>query len=411
MKYCLIGEKLSHSYSAEIHGDMGFNYTLNEIPSEKLPEFLRNCPFDGFNVTIPYKKAVMPYLSGISSEAEKIGAVNTVVNKNGKLFGYNTDAKGMEYALEKKGITLKNKNVMILGSGGAAAVARYVAQKQGAARIYTVSRKGAVNYDNCYDLENTEVIINATPVGMFPNTGFSPVIPERFKNLSAVFDLIYNPFSTELLLRAEKLKVKTANGLAMLVKQATTAEEIWSGKTISEETVRKEILKLYKAKSNLVFIGMPSSGKTTLGKTVAEILGKTFIDTDEEVLKISGRTPKDIIITDGEEEFRNIESAAVKAAATKTGAVISVGGGAVKREENVEMLKKNGIICYIERDLSLLSTENRPLSARSGIKELYEERKPLYERACDYKVENNGALKSAAERIIKGYENTCNKRA
>ena len=410
MKYCLIGEKLSHSYSAEIHKRLGIDYSLKEIPKGKLEDFIKSCDYDGFNVTIPYKKVIMPFLSEIKEEALKIGAVNTVLKKDGKLIGYNTDVSGFELSLKKSGVSLKDKNVLILGSGGAAAVARYAAEKQNAKTVIGVSRSGKINYDNVYELKDTQVIINATPVGTFPDIFKTPVIPENFPCLEFAFDMIYNPLKTEFLCRAESVGAKISSGLYMLTVQAIKAEEIW-GKTLSENTITDVYSWLYRLKSNLTLIGMPSCGKTTLGKILAEKLNKTFVDTDEKIYKETGKTPETIINEQGEAAFRNIESAIIKKTSELKGLIIATGGGAVTREENINALKKNGIICYVKRDLSLLSEEYRPISKNKGAAALFAERNPLYEKYCDFSADNNGDILSAAKEIVKEYENTCNKRA
>lgn len=411
MKYCLIGAKLNYSYSALIHGRFGLDYSLKEIPEENLAGFVKTCEYDGFNVTIPYKKAIIPYLDGVFGDAEKTGAVNTVVKRNGKLFGYNTDIAGLKYAFERKGVTLKDKNVMILGGGGAAAVAQFVAESAGARRIDTVRRNGKLNYDNCYDLKDTEIIINATPVGTFPNVNETPIYPEKFPALLFVMDMTYNPSETELIRLAKLAGAKTSSGLSMLVKQAICSEEIWENltlpETLSEDTVKWLCIK----QSNLVLIGMPSSGKTALGKIIAAKLGKSFIDTDEEIFKTTGVLPENIIISDGEKAFRDKESAAIKNAATSFNSVIATGGGAILRPENMGFLSKNGVICYVMRDLSLLSTKSRPLSRDMGVEKLFEVRAPLYEKYCDFKVKNDGDINDTVKEIIRKYEDTCDKRA
>ncbi len=397
MKYCLIGERLSHSYSAEIHKARGFDYELKEVRRGKLAEFMKE-GYDGFNVTIPYKKEIIPYLDFLDESAKKIGAVNTVVLKDGKYCGYNTDFEGMRYAFSRKGIVLKDKNVMILGSGGAACTADALCKAEKVKSVVFVSRNGEINYENCYDLKNTEIIVNATPVGMFPNAGDSPIDLSRFPDLKGVFDCVYNPFNTALIMQAKKLKVKCSDGLPMLIKQAVEAQKIW-GVSSEKDDTEEIINELYLNKLNIVLVGMPSSGKTTVGKLVADILGKTFIDTDAEICKKTGKTPAEIIESCGERAFRDVETEIVKSVAATSGAVIATGGGAVLREENVSALKSNGVTFYIKRDLSLLTSENRPLSADCGIAKLYGERKKLYERAADFTAENNGKITACADSI------------
>ena len=403
MKYCLIGERLSHSYSAEIHRGRGLNYELKEVPRGKLGDFIKE-GYDGFNVTIPYKKEIIPFLDGVDESAEKIGAVNTVVKTDGKYIGYNTDIEGMRYALSRKNICLTDRNVMILGSGGAACTATVLCGAEKAKSCVTVSRSGEINYENCYGLTDTEIIINATPVGMFPDIDVSPIDLSRFKNLKGVFDCIYNPFNTALILQAQKLGVPCSDGLPMLVKQAIEAQKLW-GVTSDKADIEGIINGLYLDKLNVVLVGMPSSGKTTVGKLVAEILGKKFIDTDAEIFNATGKTPAEIIETSGERSFRDIETETVNKIAIGTCAVIATGGGAVLRGENISALKANGVIFYIERDLSLLSAENRPLSQSGGIARLFGERKALYERAADFVVENDGKKSDCADQIASIFKN------
>ena len=402
MRYCLIGERLSHSYSVEIHKGRGINYELKEVPRGGLADFIKE-GYDGFNVTIPYKKEIIPFLDGVDESAEKIGAVNTVVRRGGKYIGYNTDIEGMRYALSRKNICLTDHNVMILGSGGAACTAQALCDAEGAKSCVTVSRSGEINYENCYGLKDTDIIINATPVGMFPNIGETPIDLSCFNNLKGVFDCIYNPFNTALILQAKKLGIKCSDGLPMLVKQAIEAQKLWG---IDNADNTEEIINsLYADKLNIVLVGMPSSGKTTVGKLVAEISGKKFIDTDAEIFNATGKTPAEIIETSGEKAFRNIETETVNKIAVGTGAVIATGGGAVLRGENVSALKANGVIFYVKRDLSLLSAENRPLSQSGGIARLYGERKALYERAADFVVENDGKKADCANEIASVFKN------
>lgn len=400
-KYCLIGEHLSHSYSAEIHSQKGLNYELREVKREDLDKFPA-MGYDGFNVTIPYKRDIIPLLDGVDESAGKIGAVNTVVKKNGKYFGYNTDLEGMRYALKRKGISLRGKRVMILGSGGAALTATALCKKQRAKSVVKVGRYGEVNYANYRYFNDTEIVINATPVGMFPNIGVSPIDLNFLPNVEFVFDCIYNPFKTALILQAEKAGINCSDGLPMLVRQALLAEELW-GEKVRDDT--EQIIKaLYNKKSNLALCGMPSSGKTSVGKIVAEMLGKTFIDTDAEIYKATGKTPAEIIETEGETAFRDIEAETINRVASYSGAVIATGGGAILRDSNVDALKANGVICYIKRDLSFLSVKGRPLSQINGIEKLFKERKSLYERAADFSVENNATVNLCARNVVRNFK-------
>lgn len=408
MKYCLIGEVLKHSYSQVIHEKFGLDYKLVEVKKGMLDDFFKNSKYDGFNVTIPYKKDVLPYMSYLSPVAKSAGAVNTVVNKNGVLYGYNTDVDGMNYMIKRAGLELKGKNVMILGSGGTSNTAVTLSKREGAKSITIVSRTGKVNYENCYDYLDTEIIINSTPVGMFPKVYAKPIDLAPFKKLLGVFDCIYNPKNTELLMEAKSLGVPCEDGLSMLVEQALLARDIWTGETHDNQVSENMIKEIRKLTSNIVLCGMPSAGKTSVGKAVAKSLGLSFYDSDEEIVKKTGKTPSEIINAMGETAFRDIESEVVKELSIKSGAVISLGGGAILREENVTNLKRNGTIIYIKRDVNLLTTDNRPISQKDGIKALYEKRKDIYIKVSDLIVENDTTIENCAKKVIKDYENSCN---
>lgn len=412
MKYCLIGKKLSHSYSCDIHNAKGYDYVLREIAESDLDEFFSKREYDGFNVTIPYKKRAAELCDFLSCEASETGSVNTVIKRDGKLYGYNTDIGGAEYMIARKGISLKDKVVLIAGTGGAGQTAVYCAEKAGAKKILVLSRSGDINYDNCYEkAADAEIFINATPVGMFPDTDGAPIDVGGFKRLIVIFDFIYNPFKTRLLAEAEKRGLVCSNGLPMLVEQALLAEDIWTDKTHTAEDVEKVVADITVKRGNIVLCGMPSSGKTVVGKAVAEILNREFVDTDDEIIKTTNKTPSEIITESGEKAFRDIETEIVKRVAKKSGAVIATGGGAVLKTENVEALKQNGALILIDRDLNLLTNKNRPLSQSKGIAALYEERKGIYEKVKDARVSNNGELRDTVKGVIKAYEDTCNKRS
>lgn len=289
-KFGLIGKTLKHSYSKIIHGELGnYDYDLYEIAPENLKEFVLSGKLKGYNVTIPYKKDIIPYLDEVDELALKIGAVNTVVEKDGKRYGFNTDFLGMKYMLSRAGITLKDKVVMLLGSGGTSNTANAVVLSDGAKEVIKVSRTGEVNYQNCFERKDVEVIINTTPVGMFPNNYESPLSISGFPNLIGVADVIYNPNLTALTAQAKERGIKYANGLPMLVAQAKYAMELFLDKTVSDSVIEKVLSKLEKETLNIVLIGMPGSGKTTVGKALAELLGREFIDTDLEIEKRENR--------------------------------------------------------------------------------------------------------------------------
>lgn len=409
MKYCLIGEKLNHSYSAQLHGAMGLHYSLVEVAPDNLVDFLRDNDYDGFNATIPFKKAVIPHLDYLDQSARLCGAVNTVKREDGKLIGFNTDLDGMRYMIERKGVCLHGKNVLILGSGGTSNTAQALAKVSGAKSVNVVSRTGAINYTNCYDLTDTEILINTTPVGMYPNVYAKPIDLAKFSNLTAVFDCIYNPFFTELLMEAKELGVVCSDGLPMLVRQAVLAENIWKGSHDNPQLTDKLVGFMRCQKANLVLYGMPSSGKTTLGKILSQQLDKPFVDLDEYIAEKHGKSPSEIIQECGEQCFRQLEKAAVDEIAASYGKVISLGGGTVLDPTNVAKLKKNGVMIYVKRDLNLLSTANRPLSQAQGVENLFAERQAIYERIRDAEIENNGDLNLATKNIEIAYETACNK--
>ena len=399
MKYCLVGEKLGHSYSKIIHEKMGYNYTLNEVSKQDICKFFTSNDYAGFNITIPYKIEILPYLYYISKSAKLIGAVNTVKNIDGKLYGYNTDIGGMKYMLSRKGISLKDKVVMILGTGGTSNTCQTLCQEEGAKKIIIVGRNSKVNYSNCYDYLETQIIINTTPVGMSPNYDACPINLEKFSNLIGVFDCIYNPLNTLLIQNAKKLNLVCDTGLSMLVKQALLAQDIWSNNSHSDTLVEEIIKDLKKKTSNIVLIGMPSCGKSTIGKIIAEKFSLPFVDSDTEIEKVYGKSPKQIIEENGEEYFRDIESKVIKNITSTVGQVISVGGGAVIKQENQINLKRNGQVVYIKRNLELLNTENRPLSATKGLQTLYNERKEIYNSLADYIVENNTEIENTIRKL------------
>lgn len=409
MKYCLIGEKLGHSFSKIIHQKCSLNYSLNEVKRQDLKNFLTNCEFDGFNVTIPYKREVIGYLDGISDEAKGIGAVNVVKNEGGHLYGFNTDYDGLVFACEQKGVSVCGKNVLVLGSGGASKTSVYYAKQNGAKSVNVVSRTGEVNYENVYNLVDTQVVINTTPVGMYPNSYDKIIDLTPFKNLESVVDFIYNPAKTQLLVDAENLKLKCVDGLSILVEQALKAQDIWLNKTHSLLDSVNMLNDIRQMTLNAVLIGMPSCGKSTLGKELAKALNKPFYDADELFLEKFNVSPSDYILNFGESAFREKESEVIKEISKKTGVVISTGGGAVERNENLQNLKINGVIIYVKRDIDKLVTDGRPLSNNVGVKALYERRKDKYESFCNVEVDNNGDIENAKKEILKSYEIACNK--
>ena len=397
-KFCLIGETLAHSYSAEIHTFLGLDYSLVEIEKNAIKELIGG-DYDGFNVTIPYKKDIIPHLKGLTDDALQIGAVNTVIRKSDGYYGDNTDLFGMEYTLEKAGILINGKVVMILGSGGTSLTAKRLCEKNNAKKVIVVSRKGEINYLNYSEQKDVQVVINTTPVGTLADD--SELIDLTvFANLEGVFDCVYNPFRTRLILTAQRLGVKSAGGIDMLISQALKSQEKWKVSEFSEQKFKEVYDYIIDAKTNVVLIGMPSCGKTTVAKALKEKTGKQVFDIDEIVYSLEGRTPAEIIETDGENYFRRIESLAVEKVSHMQGVIIATGGGTVLRQENVIKLKKNGRLFYLERELNKLDDKDRPLSRNGAISRLFDERRPIYESVCDKKVSNNGKIEDTVKEIL-----------
>ena len=399
MEYGLIGKSLSHSFSPEIHREIGnYKYELKELSSNELPGFFSERNFKGINVTIPYKETVIPFLDGISDEAKAIGSVNTVINENGKLFGYNTDFYGLSSLIKQSGISLRGKSVLVLGTGGTSKTAACVSEKLGAKSILKVSRNGNgdISYKEAYEkYSDTDIIINTTPCGMSPNIAETPVELKKFRKLSGVIDAIYNPIDTNLVCEAKKLGIPCSGGLYMLVSQAVKSAELFG--FVPKKSTEDIYIKLLKEKQNIVLTGMPSSGKTTVGKILSEKLGMEFFDADTEIEKATGKSIPEIFSENGEEFFRAAESAIIaKKLALLNGAVIATGGGAVLSEENMKRLSQNGKIYFLDRPKELLfPTSDRPTASSSEkIEELYYKRIELYKKYSDITID---ASKEAGE--------------
>lgn len=411
MEYGLIAERLGHSFSKEIHARLAdYDYELKELKTlEELDAFMRAKDFKAINVTIPYKENVIPYLDEIDSVALEIGAVNTIVNKNGRLYGYNTDFVGMKAMCEYAGISMLGKKVLILGSGGTSKTSLAVARAMGASEIYQVSRKKsafAIDYDEAYSLHsNAQIIINTTPCGMYPEICGTAIDLSRFDRLEGAVDAVYNPLKTDFYLAAERQGAKAVCGLYMLVAQAVFACERFLGKRFDGGITEKVYKDILKSKQNIVLIGMPACGKSTIGKIIAEKTGRPFYDTDALIEEKTGCHPSEIIKGRGEAAFRDIEAEVVRQVSALSGAVIATGGGAVLREDNRKNLHKNGVVWFIDRPLELLAfTSDRPLSStREALNKRYNERLPIYTATADYIVKNNGSAQEAAEQIEKDF--------
>lgn len=408
MQYGLIGEHLPHSFSKVIHEEIGlYEYELCELAPREIDEFMTKREFKGINVTIPYKQTVIPYLDEISDRAKSIGAVNTIVNRDGKLYGDNTDLGGMIALIKKTGISLDDKKVLILGTGGTSKTAFAAAKSLEAKRIYKVSRSktdGALSYDEMYENhKDAEVIINTTPGGMYPNFEGCPAELSGFKELEGVVDVIYNPLSTRLVQQARELDVKAGGGLYMLVSQAVLAAELFTGTKLPKDMTDRIYNKLLREKMNIVLVGMPGSGKTTIGRKLSEKLGIELVDSDDVIIRERRVLIPKIFAERGEKGFREIESDVIKRISRLNGKIIATGGGAVLNEENVRNLKGNGIVIFIDRDIKKIrTTSDRPLSnSEDKLKALYEKRYPIYKRAADIHLKVNGTASDAACDIIK----------
>lgn len=390
MKCGLLGRKLSHSYSPQIHAALGdYTYSLFEKEPEDVEAFLKSRDFTGINVTIPYKKTVIPFLDELTSAAKKMGAVNTIVRRpDERLLGHNTDYFGFQSLVKHSGIQVEGRKVLVLGSGGASNTAVQALLDLGANPI-VISRSGENNYENLHRHADAAVIVNATPVGMYPNVGESPLDLRPFPKLEGVLDVIYNPAKTKLLLDAEALGIPAENGLWMLVAQAKESAEYFTGSSISDEVIAAIHRKLSVQMKNIALIGMPGCGKTTVGRQLAQKLDRKFVDLDSEIVKLTGMTIPEIFAQAGEEGFRQYETQVLAKFSRESALVIATGGGCVTREENFPLLRQNSIVCWLQRDLNLLPTEGRPLSQAGKLEEMYRVRRPLYEKFSDFRIESN----------------------
>ena len=419
MKYGLIAEKVGHSFSAEIHKKLfGYDYELKAIANDELDEFMRSRNFTAMNVTIPYKQAVIPYLDYVNQTAREIGAVNTIVNRDNKLFGANTDILGICAMINHEHIDVENKKVLVLGSGGTSKTAYYAAKELKCSEVFRVSRSakdGCITYDDALKLHSDAgIIINTTPCGMYPDIGISAIDINAFPNLCAVVDAVYNPLRSKLVVDAEKKGIKAIGGLYMLVAQAAYAAEMFVDKTVPKERIDEIYNEMYKSKQNIVLVGMPGSGKTSTGRLVAEKLNFDFIDTDDEIYKKTGKTAGEIINESGEKAFRDIESAVIKEISALQGKVIATGGGSVLRSENTDLLRENGRIYFLDRELdSIKTTDDRPLSSnRADLEKRYNERYGIYCSCCNCRIICQDGKELNANAILEDInnENSCDQR-
>ncbi len=400
MQCGLLGRKLGHSYSPQIHAQLAdYDYALYEKEPEQLENFLKSGSFRGLNVTIPYKKAVIEYLDELSPTARRLGAVNTIVRRpDGTLIGHNTDYFGFRSMVQKSGLCVCGKKVLVLGSGGASNTAVAVMQELGAT-VTVISRSGENNYTNLHLHADAAVIVNATPVGMYPNTGVSPIDLALFPSLEGVLDMIYNPARTQLLLDAEKRGLVAMNGLWMLVSQAKESAEWFSGMRIPEEKNGQIHHRLRLQMENIILIGMPGCGKTTVGTALAQRTGKRFVDADAALEERVGRKITDIIPHDGEAAFRAMETDTLAQLGKQSGLVIATGGGCVTQARNYPLLHQNGTVFWLTRALDLLPTDGRPLSQAQKLQDMYAIREPMYRRFAGHRIDNNGSIENTLAQI------------
>ena len=402
--YGLLGRKLGHSWSAPIHHELGCgSYRLIELEPDALGDFLRRSDIGGLNVTIPYKKDVMAYCDVIEDTAKAIGSVNTIVARDGKLYGYNTDAAGFVWMAEQAGISFDGKKVVILGSGGASLTAQTMTRLGGASEVIVVSRSGENNYENLSRHADADIVVNTTPVGMYPHTGESPVDLRLFPRCSGVLDVVYNPRRTALILQAEELGIPCSDGLPMLVRQAVAAEEHFFSRPIPDAENQRILAKLRSEMTNIVLIGMPGSGKSSVGAKLAELTGREAIDLDTLIEQRAGTTIPDIFAKQGEAAFRVMEREVTAEAGKLTGKILLTGGGVVKDRRNYAPLRQNGRIYHIIRDLDLLPTDGRPLSQTTKLSAMWEERRPMYESFRDAAIDNHGTIEETAQTIWRDF--------
>ena len=404
MKCGLLGRKLGHSYSPQIHGLLGdYSYALFEKEPEDIGAFLKNGDWSGINVTVPYKKDVIPYLDELSPVAQRLGAVNTIVRRNGRLIGHNTDYFGFLTMVRNSGLDIARKKVLVLGSGGASNTAAAVLRQLGG-HVVVISRSGENNYLNLDLHKDASVIVNTTPVGMYPHAGSSPVDLDRFPKLEGVLDVVYNPARTQLLLDAQKRGLTAVNGLLMLVAQAKEAAEWFMGTQIDDSAIPAIHSRLRAEMENIILIGMPGCGKSTVGQALAEKLGRQFADADEVLVKQAGRSIPDIFADSGEHGFRLLETQTLADLGQRSGLVIATGGGCVTQEKNYPLLHQNGTIFWLTRDIRKLPTDGRPLSQSNRLEEMYRIRKPLYESFADYTISNDSHVETVVEEILRVWE-------
>ena len=397
----LLGERLGHSYSPMIHRELGaYDYRLFEVAPDALDAFLRSGAWDGLNVTIPYKKAVVPYCTALSAAARQLGSVNTLVRRrDGTLYGDNTDLAGFLYMVRRSGIDPAGKKALVLGSGGASVTVCAALRSLGAASVTVISRSGADNYENLARHADARIIANTTPLGMYPNNGVSPVDLTQFPQCAGVLDIVYNPARTALLLQAEQLHIPCAGGLSMLVAQARYSSEQFTGTHLEDGILRRVERTVETHLRNIILIGMPGSGKSTVAAALGRALGREVVEADAEIAARAGMSIPEIFAQQGEAGFRALETAVLAECGKRSGIILSTGGGCVTRPENYPLLHQNGSIFWLTRDVKKLPVEGRPISETTDLRLLYQQREPLYRRFADFAISNNGALEDTLRAI------------
>ncbi len=417
MKYGLIGEKLEHSFSkqiqtriAELQNVKDYQYDFVELDKEQFVEFMEKKDFKGINVTLPYKKAVIPYIDVLDESAAQMGAVNTIVNRDGKLYGYNTDFGGFLYMVKAHNVHMEGKKVLLIGNGGASAAVQAVCKHEKARDIIVVSRSatnGAISYDEMYTSHlDADIVVNTSPVGMYPNIANSPIDVSWFHKLECVLDVVYNPILTRLCFEAQELDIKRVIGLEMLIAQAKYSFEYFEDMTFDDSIIDEIKKEMLKDRCNIVLIGMPSAGKTTIGKMLQEKLGKKFVDLDDMIIEKAGKTIPEIFQESGETGFRAIETEVAIEASKMNNMIIATGGGAIKHKVNMDFLRLNGITIYIDRDVDKLisSDPNRPLSSsKQALQQMHKERQPLYQKYAAYVADNNTNIEKTVDDIVNAY--------
>lgn len=411
MKYGLIGEKLGHSFSKDIHERIAdYTYDICPLSNEEFTAFMKKKDFTAINVTIPYKKDVIPYLDELDESARAIGAVNTIVNKNGKLIGHNTDFTGFLYMVRKHNVQIEGKKVLVIGNGGASAAIQAVVHHEKAKELIVVdiiAGNGAISYEECFSNHlDVDIIINTSPIGMYPKIDNAPIDISMFHKCTCVMDVIYNPIKTRLCYEAQKLSIQHVSGLEMLIAQAKQSVEFFLEKEIDDGIIDEIYQDMLMERCNIVLIGMPSSGKTTIGRMLEERLGKQFVDVDNVIIEKAGMSIPEIFEKSGEEGFRTIETEVAIDLAKKNNLIIATGGGTIKREVNMDHLRLNGVTIFIDRDVDKLisSDPNRPLSkSKEALQQMHAERYPLYVKYAAYIAVNNNTIEETVEEIENAY--------